>query len=264
VTEVDEFERKRYGLGPGKERAALPEVAKLPGKLTEFLGKLEPAKRTADNLLECVAQLKKLNDDEYAALLQKLLKSLQAKTTAQTAITKVMVMDAVPKPRDTFMLVKGAYDQPTTNKVTGSMPASLALAPANKSATTATRQTRLDLARWIVSPENPLTARVTVNRYWQTFFGVGIVKTVDDFGVQGEKPSHPALLDWLATEFVRSGWDVKAMHKLIVMSAAYRQSSKMTPEMFERDPENRLLARGARFRWPVSVIRDQALAVSGL
>src|SRR5207249_929086 len=100
--------------------------------------------------------------------------------------------------------------------------------------------------------------------HWQTFFGAGLVKTVEEFGAQGERPSHPELLDWLATEFVRSGWDVQALHRLIVTSATYRQSSKVTPALLERDPNNRLLARGGRFRLPSWMIRDQALAVSGL
>ena len=103
---------------------------------------------------------------------------------------------------------------------------------------------RLGLARWLVGASNPLTARVAVNRYWQMYFGTGLVKTAGDFGSQGEAPSHPELLDWLASEFVRSGWDVKAMQRLIVTSAAYRQSSVATPALRERDPENRLMARG--------------------
>jgi hypothetical protein len=111
---------------------------------------------------------------------------------------------------------------------------------------------------------NPLTARVTVNRFWQMYFGIGLVKTVEDFGSQGEWPTNLELLDWLATEFVRTGWDVKAMQKLMVMSATYRQSSKTTPELVQRDPENRLLARGPRSRMPAEMIRDQALAVAGL
>jgi hypothetical protein len=123
---------------------------------------------------------------------------------------------------------------------------------------------RLALAEWLVDADNPLTARVVVNRLWQTFFGTGIVKTVDDFGSQGEKPSHPELLDWLACEFVDSGWDVKHIHRLIVTSATYRQSSRVSPALIEHDPENRLLACGPRYRWPSWMLRDQALAVAGL
>jgi len=123
---------------------------------------------------------------------------------------------------------------------------------------------RLTLARWIVDPANPLTARVAVNRYWQMYFGTGIVKTAEDFGSQGEPPSNPELLDWLATEFVRSGWDVRAMQRLIVTSATYRQSSKAAPEMIDKDPENRLLGRAPRIRLPAETVRDNALAISGL
>jgi hypothetical protein len=123
---------------------------------------------------------------------------------------------------------------------------------------------RLGLAKWIVDPANPLTARVAVNRLWQMLFGTGIVKTVEDFGSQGEWPSHPELLDWLATEYVRTGWDTKALLKTIVMSATYRQSSKASAEMREKDPDNRLMARGPRVRMPAEMIRDQALFASGL
>ena len=123
---------------------------------------------------------------------------------------------------------------------------------------------RLTLAKWLVDPGNPLTARVAVNHFWQMYFGLGIVKTSEDFGSQGDPPVNQDLLDWMATEFVRSKWDVKAMQKLIVTSAAYKQSSKVTPELLERDPENRLLARGPRFRLPAEMVRDNALALSGL
>ncbi len=123
---------------------------------------------------------------------------------------------------------------------------------------------RLALARWLVSADNPLTARVIANRYWEQIFGVGLVSTPEEFGAQGEQPSHPELLDWLATELVRDGWDLKKLLRLLVTSAAYRQSSKVTPELVHRDPDNRLLARGPRFRLPAETIRDQALAVSGL
>ncbi len=123
---------------------------------------------------------------------------------------------------------------------------------------------RLGLAQWLVDDDNPLTARVVANRYWEALFGTGIVSTSEDFGSQGELPSHPELLGWLATELVDSGWDVKHLLKLIVTSATYRQSSKVTPETYERDPDNRLLARGPRFRISAEMVRDQALAVTGL
>src|SRR5205085_180776 len=118
---------------------------------------------------------------------------------------------------------------------------------------------RLTLAKWLVSPENPLTARVIANRYWEQLFGTGLVRTSEEFGTQGELPTHPELLDWLATELVRQKWDVKAFLKLLVTSAAYRQSSKVTPEALEKDPDNRLLSRGPRVRLSAEMVRDQAL-----
>jgi hypothetical protein len=173
------------------------------------------------------------------------------------AISTVMVMQERPERRDTFILKRGAYDAPG-EKVEPRSPAVLPPFrpewPAN----------RLGLARWIVDRGNPLTARVTVNRLWQMLWGTGLVKSVEDFGSQGEWPLHPELLDWLAVEFMDSGWNVKHILKTMVMSATYQQSSKITPQLLERDPENRLFARGARFRLPAEMLRDQALAVSGL
>jgi hypothetical protein len=168
-----------------------------------------------------------------------------------------MVMQERPQPRDTFVLVRGAYDKPG-EKVKQGLPAILPPLPAG------VQNNRLGLARWLASPSNPLTARVMANRLWQMYFGVGIVKTVEDFGSQGEWPTHPELLDWLATEFMRTGWDVKALIKTIVTSATYRQSSSVGRDLLQRDPENRLLARGPRFRLPAEMVRDQALAISGL
>jgi hypothetical protein len=162
-----------------------------------------------------------------------------------------------PTPRDTFVLKRGAYDnhgEKVTPGVPGVLPPMKPEWPKN----------RLGLARWIVDPENPLTARVTVNRFWLMYFGTGLVKTVEDFGSQGEWPIHPELLDWLARDFIESGWNVKALQKTIVMSATYRQLSKPTQELLQRDPDNRLLARGPRLRLGPDMIRDQALAVSGL
>jgi hypothetical protein len=168
-----------------------------------------------------------------------------------------MVMEEMKPSRDTFVLIRGAYDK-HGEKVIPGIPASLPPLPA------AVPNNRLGFARWLVDPSNPLTARVAVNRSWQMYFGTGLVKTVDDFGSQGEWPTHPELLDWLATEFVRTGWNVKALQKMIIMSATYRQSSRVTPELLQKDPENRLLARGPRMRLPAEMIRDQALAISGL
>jgi mono/diheme cytochrome c family protein len=181
----------------------------------------------------------------------------EQKAELDQAIPNLMVMEDMSKPRETHILARGDYrsqGETVTPGVPSVLPPLPAGAPPN----------RLGLAKWLIDPSNPLTARVAVNRYWQLCFGTGIVKTSEDFGSQGEPPSHPELLDWLATEFVRTGWDVKAMMRLIVTSATYRQSSRVTPQLVERDPENRLLARGPRFRLPAEIVRDNALSVSGL
>ncbi|MAR08620.1 MAG: chromosome segregation protein [Blastopirellula sp.] len=178
---------------------------------------------------------------------------------SKTGVT-VMVMDRLPesKTRQTKILVKGLYNKATDQVVKANTPAFLPPLPAS-----ATRD-RLTLARWLVDPANPLTARVTVNRYWQLFFGQGLVKSTEDFGSQGQRPTHPELLDWLARYYVASGWDTKGLHKLIVMSATYRQASTVTAESLARDPSNALLGRMTRFRLPSWMLRDQALAMSGL
>ena len=173
------------------------------------------------------------------------------------AIAITMVAANMQQPRDSFLLIRGQYDK-KGDKVVPAVPA--ALPPMPEGAPT----DRLGLAKWLVDPSHPLTARVTVNRYWQQLFGTGIVKTAEDFGSQGQWPTHPELLDWLATEFQQSGWNVKHMFKLMVMSATYRQSSKVSPDLVQRDPENLLLARGPRFRLDAEVIRDAALSASGL
>lgn len=171
--------------------------------------------------------------------------------------TTMVAREEMEKPRDTHILMRGEYDK-IGEKVTRGVPA--VLPPFPKDSPT----NRLGLAKWLLLPEHPLTARVTVNRMWQHFFGTGFVKSSDDLGVQSEPPSHPDLLDWLATEFVRSGWNVQHIQTLIMTSATYRQSSKQTPELHAKDPENRLLARGPRLRVEGEVVRDVALYVSGL
>jgi hypothetical protein len=173
------------------------------------------------------------------------------------SIPTVMVMEELPSPKETFILIRGAYDKPGEKALRG-VPEVLPPLPEDAP------KNRLGLARWLVDPGNPLTSRVAVNRFWQMYFGNGIVKTVEDFGSQGEWPSHPELLDWLATEFVRSGWNVKQLQKTILLSATYRQSSKVIPELLAKDPENRLLARGPRLRLPAESIRDLALFAAGL
>ena len=170
----------------------------------------------------------------------------------------VMVMEEMGTPRETHILLRGSYNAPG-EKVEAGVPEELlgawpAGAPRN----------RLGLAQWLTQPDHPLTARVVVNRFWQQIFGQGLVRTSDNFGMQGEWPSHPELLDWLAREFVDSGWNVKALMKRILLSATFRQDSAASPELIGRDPENRLLARGPRYRLPAEILRDQALAVSGL
>lgn len=218
------------------------QLADLRGQLTE---KEKTLKALDEKSPERPAAVKE-RDDVRKAL-----------DTLNNSIPAPMVMQEMPQPRESFVLTRGIYDR-HEEKVTCAPPAVLPAPPADAPAN------RLGLARWLVSPQNPLTARVTVNRLWQMCFGTGLVKTPDDFGIQGQRPSHPELLDWLAIEFVRTGWDVKRMVRLMVTSAAYRQSSKVTPQLREKDPENRLLAHGPRYRLPSWMLRDQALAISGL
>ncbi len=218
---------------------------------------LPAAKRTPEQAAQLRDYFFNVLDDPYKKLVVELGDTQRKLAELDRHIPTTMVMDEMPQPRETFMLIRGQYDKHGA-KVTASVPAVLPPLPAGAPAN------RLGLARWLVSPTHPLTARVTVNRYWQMYFGTGIVKTSEDFGTQGERPSHRELLDWLATEFISSGWNVRAMQRLIVTSATYRQSSAVNPALEERDPENRLLARGPRVRLPAEIIRDQALAASGL
>lgn len=208
------------------------------------------------------------SDAEYRQLADEQAKLKNELAKYRGSFPKVMVMQDVPKQRATFILTRGQYNQPS-DQVTAGTPSQLPQLPEEAT------PNRLALARWIVSDENPLTARVTVNRVWQQFFGIGLVKTVDNFGIQGEIPIHRDLFDWLAIDFRDQGWNVKRLVRLIVTSHTYRQSSHIStapetsPKSWRRlsfgdDPENRMLARGARFRLPSHTLRDQALAASGL
>ncbi len=246
---------------------------------------LAPEKRNRDQQQALLTTYLSSEDPAYQKLSKQLADRRKAAADLDAVIPTSMVMQEMDKPRDTFMLVRGQYDKKGDKVEPGlpdflcenmnpGLPVRVQDRPAGGARTVSQlegapatgphRLTRLDLANWLVRPDHPLTARVAVNRYWQIVFGVGLVKTAEDFGTQGERPSHPELLDWLATEFIRSGWDTKAMMRLIVTSATYRQSSRTTAAMRERDPENRLLARGPRYRLQAEFVRDQALALSGL
>ena len=185
------------------------------------------------------------------------LKGVEALKAVEPKLTSTLVMEELPTPRDAYIHLGGEFTR-RGELVQPGVPA--VLSPLSSDS----RPTRLDLARWLVHPENPLTARVTVNRIWQRYFGTGLVDTENDFGIQGSLPSHPLLLDWLASELIRMNWSLKALHRLIVTSATYRQSSGYRPELEEIDPGNRLLARQHRLRLESEVVRDVCLAASGL
>jgi len=179
------------------------------------------------------------------------------------AIPATLIWKDMDQRRESFVMERGAYDRPG-DRVHAGVPAALpALVAQGTNA-----PTRLDFARWLVDPRHPLTARVTVNRFWQQFFGLGMVETAGDFGSQGEPPRHPELLDWLAVTFRESGWDVRGLVRLLLNSDAYRQSSRVEPEVLAKDPDNRLLARGPRFRLDAEQLRDNApegtILVSGV
>jgi mono/diheme cytochrome c family protein len=227
---------------------------KLPAPVAAAF-KVEAGKRSAEQA-RVVTDYYLGSVPERQALTKRLEAARKALTDLRNGVLITMVMEERPQPRDTFVLIRGVYDK-YGPKVKPGIPACLPPLPAGAP------NTRLGLARWLVDPANPLTARVAVNRAWQTFFGTGLVKTAEDFGSQGSPPSHPELLDWLAVEF-RGSWDVKALHRLIVTSATYRQSSRATPGLLERDQDNRLLARAPRQRLSAFNLRDQALALSGL
>ena len=220
------------------------------------LAKPVPERSKAER--ELLVQFHHQSDDKTKTLNKSMSGLKDQRKSVVAKIPDVMVMGERDKPRDTFLLNRGLYNDPGP-RVTANVPASLPPLPTNS------RADRLAMARWLVSNEQPLTARVIVNRFWQQFFGIGLVKTVEDFGSQGEIPRYLELHEWLATEFRDSGWDTKQLVQLIVTSHAYRQSSSFSDSsLATEDPENRHLARGPRFRMPSWMVRDQALAASGL
>jgi hypothetical protein len=232
----------KVAMSPREELAALPAGQPVSVKLRErlfgeFLADHAPYQTPRQALDRALRQL--------------------AETKGAAGKLNVMVLAERKEPRDTFVLVRGVWDK-HGDKVSPDVPKALAGWPEGEA------RTRLGLARWLTSKDNPLTARVTVNHLWQMLFGQGLVKTTEDFGLQGERPLHPELLDWLAVDLVEHGWDLKRTLKLIVMSRTYRQDSSVSPALQAKDPENRLLARGARFRLPSWMIRDSALRTAGL
>ncbi|MBM3997672.1 MAG: DUF1553 domain-containing protein, partial [Planctomycetes bacterium] len=289
IAEVGGVDRRSGTGAPVLELPTREQQEKI-GKLEKSINELQLAfsareKTILDEIRKTVKKLPDKKSPDYAKLiashpdgkaLQKLQASLDAEKKTLTAVKNgvliTMVMEERKDPRETFVLLRGIYNK-YGEKVTAGIPK--AFPPLPKGAP----NNRLGLAKWLASKDNPLTARVTVNRLWQQYFGIGLVKTSEDFGIQGDPPSHPELLDWLAVEFsspLPSGgegpgvrgrphaWDLKHIHRLIVTSATYRQSSKVSPAAFERDPDNRLLAHAPRLRLSPFLLRDQALAVSGL
>ncbi|MEZ4701366.1 MAG: DUF1553 domain-containing protein [Rhodothermales bacterium] len=224
------------------------EVERLVGQKS-----LSDAERAREELAYVLAS----QDEPYRRLSERLKTLRMAEFDLIEPVMEVMVMEEMPEIRETHILNRGQYDQPR-DRVDPGTPAAVLSFPDTLP------RNRLGLAQWLFAPENPLTARVAVNRFWQMYFGRGLVATPGDFGFQGMLPSHPALLDWLAAEFVASGWDVKALQKRIVMSATYRQASQPREGLREVDPENVLLARGPSYRFSAEMIRDNALAASGL
>ncbi|MFC1759732.1 DUF1553 domain-containing protein [Planctomycetota bacterium] len=243
------------------ERELTPlEVGLLAGvdPIGEILA-IEPSQRTEQQAEDLLTHFLATNDEVHRRLITELSDARNGKKRIESKFPSTLIMRELESPRQAYVFKRGQYDQqggpvsPGTPHVLPPMSSAKDRSP-----------NRLDLARWMVAPNHPLTARVTVNRIWQQYFGTGIVRTAGDFGSQGDWPSHPELLDWLAIEFVESEWDVKGLHRLIVTSATYQQSSRGSQESYASDPENRMLARGPRHRLDAEQIRDNALMVSGL
>jgi len=219
------------------------------------IGFLHDESRAAS--VEQLAELVASTDSQVVTARAALTAARAKENELATSVPQVLVMGDAPEPTPTFVLNRGVYSNPGDRVNPRGLDAVLAWDPSWP-------HNRLGLARWLFDPKQPLTARVFVNRVWQMHFGRGIVETSEDFGSQGSIPTHPELLDWLAVQFVESGWDLKALHRLIVTSATYRQSSNVTPELLARDASNALYARGPRWRMTAEMVRDSALRASGL
>ena len=252
---VEEYERTKFPSESGIASES-PAASDLSGTSLYELG-FKPARRNP-YYVGLIRNHFEESDPIYADLLNELKEAMDIKNRQSNKNLQVMVMDHVERPRATYVLDGGAYDSPVGEPLRAGVPEILPPFPKEFP------NNRLGLAKWLVAKEHPLTARVTVNRFWQTIFGQGLVKTPEDFGTQGALPSHPKLLDWLALYFVNEEWDVKKLIKLIVMSRTYQQSSKVDAKLLQRDPDNVLLSRSPRYRLPSWMIRDQALSISGL
>ncbi len=236
------------------------EVASLAGNdvITPLLAKAA-ADRSGDESNVLRTHYLNVIDEPYKAVTGNISKLSGNIAELRKPVVNVMIMTDVPAMRETFVLARGDYASPLKDRaVQPNVPAALPALPAGVTSN------RLGLATWLIQPNHPLTSRVAVNRYWAMLFGEGIVRSLEDFGAQGEWPSNAGLLDWLAVDFVESGWDIKRSIKQMVMSSTYRQSSALTADKLATDPENRLLSRGARFRLQAEFVRDNALAASGL
>ena len=246
---------------PTQEQWERKELARLealpPDKApTELLLALKIVESTRDD------GQKKLVNEAYAKAYPKAAKD-KKKVDVNADVVDLMIMQDLAKPRPNYLLIRGDYTRPD-EKGGALQPGVLSAVSAAFHEAPQEFHNRLDLARWLVDPQNPLTPRVTMNRLWMRYFGRGIVETEEDFGTQGTEPTHPELLDWLAREFIRQGWSLKKMHRLIVTSATYRQSSNARPDLAEKDPRNLLLARQERLRVEAEIVRDTALSASGL
>jgi hypothetical protein len=252
-TKLKEAVKKRYAEIAAWEKGLTPEFKKrLAADVQKAVAKPLAKRSLADNLamfgvIAPPSDPIRILNDRYKEL-----------DVLLNQGTTTMIMAELPKPRKTTVFIKGDFTRPADEVTPGTLKVLHSLRSAGP------QPNRLDLARWIVSPQNPLTARVIVNRIWQQYFGRGLVETENDFGMQGTAPSHPELLDWLATEFLAQKWSLKDLHRLIVTSKTYRQSSANRPDLIEKDPQNVLLARQTRLRLDAEVVRDVCLSASGL